>query len=340
VRFEPTVSIISTCYNGAAFVAETIASVRAQTYDSWEHIIVDDGSTDDSLRVIKGLTYNDPRYVVLSQRNMGLPAARNVGFAACNQRSRYLLFLDADDCLEPTMLETLVGYMDHHPSLSLVYCGFDCIDSHGQPIPPDDPRVPHYLRLVPTWYGLRHLAATDAETPFLTIFGAWAGTLPSTALLRRSVYALTSGWDTSLRGASEDTDLFCRMALLGSVHFLDKTLVHYRRHPAQLTNRATSPNSLEQHFYAKWLSLEATLRSHSALVANAWHFRKSRVLPYYYFVFAKSHFGAGRRREASKCLLRAIRQFLLYWCQERRAIAVQFSVSQDDRLARTALHRN
>src|ERR687887_165351 len=95
------VSIITPYYNAAHYIGHTIESVWAQTLPDWEHILVDDGSTDDSARIVQGYASVEPRCSTIGQRNSGVSRARNAGFAACNPASSYLLFLDADDCLEP-----------------------------------------------------------------------------------------------------------------------------------------------------------------------------------------------------------------------------------------------
>lgn len=92
----PTFSIIVPVYNAFETLASTISSVLNQSDQDWEMILVDDGSTDQSLQVMLGFTGQDDRIRMVSQSNGGPSAARNLGAALA--RGKYLAFLDADDC--------------------------------------------------------------------------------------------------------------------------------------------------------------------------------------------------------------------------------------------------
>lgn len=96
-------SIITPLYNKAEYFGETAASVLGQTWEDWEWIIVDDGSTDESFSIAQQTLSSEPRAVLLRQANSGPCTARNAGVAAA--RGEWLLFLDADDHLETDCLE-------------------------------------------------------------------------------------------------------------------------------------------------------------------------------------------------------------------------------------------
>src|SRR5262245_60439055 len=91
------VTIVIPCYNQARYLPETVASVVGQTFDRWEAVIVDDGSSDDTSAVARGLIERYPgrRISLISQANQGLGASRNIGIAATY--APYVLPLDADD---------------------------------------------------------------------------------------------------------------------------------------------------------------------------------------------------------------------------------------------------
>lgn len=93
------VSIITPCYNGAKYISETIESVIAQTYLDWEMIIVDDGSEDDSVEIVKKYLERDKRIKLIQQLNSGSAVARNSGIRFCN--GQYIALLDADDLWLP-----------------------------------------------------------------------------------------------------------------------------------------------------------------------------------------------------------------------------------------------
>lgn len=92
----PRVSVVTPNYNGADWIGRCIASVRGQSFDDWEHIIVDDASTDTSVEQIRAAQADDDRIVLLVQdRNLGPREARNRG--TLHARGRYIAFLDSDD---------------------------------------------------------------------------------------------------------------------------------------------------------------------------------------------------------------------------------------------------
>ena len=103
-------------FNAAKFIGEAVDSVIAQTWQRWELIIVDDGSTDETGAILKGLC--DPRITVVTQSNRGVSAARNAGLALAT--GQYLTFLDADDTLPPASLEVRAEFLERHPGIGIV----------------------------------------------------------------------------------------------------------------------------------------------------------------------------------------------------------------------------
>lgn len=108
---QPLVSIITPNYNGAAFLAETIASVQAQTYTNWEMIIVDDCSGDNSAEYIRAVAEHEPRIKAqfLTERSGGPAKPRNHGLDAA--QGKYVVFLDNDDLWHPQKLEFQIMLM-------------------------------------------------------------------------------------------------------------------------------------------------------------------------------------------------------------------------------------
>ena len=308
----PAVSVLIPCYSSERFIARTLESLQRQTFADWECIVVDDGSPDDSVHIVRSIAAFDARIRVLQQPNGGVCRARNAAHAASSSGSRYLLFLDADDCLEADMLETLVSYLDQHEDVCLTYCAFTCIGEADELIPPGDRRLPGFVptRLVPTKFGVKALPPTVAETPFTSIYAAWAGLLPSNSLLRRSVYDKTPGWDETFGHLAEDTDVFLQMALRGSIHYLPRALLRYRRHANQATSNTARIREQDQKLFHKWAHIDFT-DPERARVQTARAFRVTRLEPYWWLQFAASHLKSGNRLEGIKCVLRAARQYAL-----------------------------
>src|SRR6267154_1483950 len=111
------VSVVIPVYNGERYLADAIQSVLDQTYQKFEVIVVDDGSTDGSARVAKRFG-GAIRYV--HQSNGGVSKARNTGITLA--QGTYLAFLDQDDLWLPDKLAVQVAYLDSHPEVGVVYC--------------------------------------------------------------------------------------------------------------------------------------------------------------------------------------------------------------------------
>jgi len=196
----PRVTVIVAAYNGERFLRETLESVFAQDFDSFEVVFVDDGSEDRTGEIAQLFPV---RYV--GQANQGLPAARNAGLAVA--RGDLVAFLDDDDVLTPTKLSSQVRYLDEHPETGCVLGRqewiFDGVD------PPQMARDP--------------------------IFGELGGIQLVTAMIRRHVLEELGGFDPSYRYA-EDRDLFIRMRERGvEIAVLPDVVLHKRLHGSNMT---------------------------------------------------------------------------------------------------------
>ena len=117
---QPLVSIIVPCYNMSAFLEETLASVCASDYPHFEVLVIDDGSTDDSLAKAEAFASRDSRVRVIHRENGGLSAARNTGLQ--HAKGKYILPVDADDRISSIFISHAVDAMEHNSALKVVYC--------------------------------------------------------------------------------------------------------------------------------------------------------------------------------------------------------------------------
>lgn len=116
---KPLVSIIVPAYNAEKYLKETIKSVLTQTYTNWELVIVDDGSTDGTVALVKNWAAKDKRILYFYQVNQRMASARNTGIK--NAKGKYIAFLDADNVFLPKKLEAQVAYLEAHPECGLSY---------------------------------------------------------------------------------------------------------------------------------------------------------------------------------------------------------------------------
>ena len=107
---EKLVSIVIPAYNAGAFISKTLDSVLSQTYKCFEVVIINDGSTDNTLNIIERYAQKDNRIRVFSQENGGVSAARNT--ALTKVKGDYIVYVDADDALLPNALEDMVSLAD------------------------------------------------------------------------------------------------------------------------------------------------------------------------------------------------------------------------------------
>jgi glycosyltransferase involved in cell wall biosynthesis len=199
-RGEPAVSVILTCYNLGRYLGEAVDSVLAQSFRDFELVIVDDGSTDDeTCRRLDD--YQRQAIRVIRSANRGLPAARNLGIA--HTRGRYVCAVDADDVLEPALLERSVSVLESDPSVAF---------------------VSHWLRAFgdETWEWTPSLCDFPALLDTNTVNGA--------AVVRREILSAIGGFDETMRDGCEDWDLWITIVERGGVgRILPEFLFNYRR---------------------------------------------------------------------------------------------------------------
>src|ERR1700676_2385578 len=124
----PGVSVIVPVFNAARTVEQAIESVRSQTFDDFEIIAVDDGSSDSSMEKLRR---SGSAVKILQEKNRGPSAARNLGIA--NSIGEYLAFLDADDWWKPELLARMVAALERDPQCVMAYCDLQLVDSLGEP---------------------------------------------------------------------------------------------------------------------------------------------------------------------------------------------------------------
>lgn len=115
------ISVILPCYNVERWLDDCFKSIKAQTYQNIEVIFVDDGSKDNTLKMIENFCKSDERFKFVSKPNGGVSSARNVGLAAAN--GEFVAFCDPDDILPSNYFEYLINYFVINPNLDCCYCG-------------------------------------------------------------------------------------------------------------------------------------------------------------------------------------------------------------------------
>lgn len=124
----PKISVVMAVYNGIPYIEEAIKSILGQSYKNFELIIVNDASTDETLKYLKSL--RDKRIIIINNsKNLGLAASLNNALEVA--RGEYIARMDADDISMPERLETQLKYLEEHPQITLCGCWADLIDEKG-----------------------------------------------------------------------------------------------------------------------------------------------------------------------------------------------------------------
>jgi glycosyltransferase involved in cell wall biosynthesis len=239
----PTVSAIIPVYNGARYLRQAVQSILDQTFTDFELIVVDDGSTDDSPRILRDLTRIDSRMRVITRPNTGVSGAANDGIAAA--RGNFLARMDSDDISLPTRFEKQVAYLRAHPEVVLLGTRVLLIDPYGSPLHEGDQQIEHEA----------------IEKEMLKGFG-WVVAHP-TSMIPVAAFKAEGGYRTD-RVPSEDLDLFLRLAEIGRVANLPEVLLHYRQHPQS----ANHTRFEEQNALKRAILTEAHARRGIALPAD------------------------------------------------------------------------
>lgn len=246
---RPRVSVIIIFLNEEKFLEEAIHSVLAQTYESWELILVDDGSIDNSTAIAKRYAHHYSDKVLFlehnNHENRGMSSSRNLGMN--NARGAFITFIDADDVVYPQRLERQLSIMDFHPDAALV-CG----------------RAQWWY----SWTGNQE----DTKRDFVQVLDVDLDTVvqPPTLLLlflqdewaslcdimvRREVVESVRGYEESFYGMYEDQAFHAKLCLAFPAFVSSDIWYRYRQHPQACSSvsHETGQYSHARQRFLKWL---------------------------------------------------------------------------------------
>lgn len=242
----PRISVVLIVHNGDDFVADAIASVRAQSLADWELVAVDDGSTDATADILARHAADlGPRMRVVRHpggANRGMSASRNLGIH--ESRSGLVTFLDHDDILEPGKLAAHVAAFDAHPEADVVIGPNLRWYSWADPDREDeiqDLGVPAGATLPPPGPLPAFLARSRAAPLGITV--------------RRGVLEAVGGFENAFTGMYEDQVLQAKLYVRHPVHVLDAVLHRYRQHPDSCVRRTFGAGTqlLARRRFLRWL---------------------------------------------------------------------------------------
>ena len=209
---RPLVSIVMPAYNAAAFISDAISSVLAQTYEEFELVVVNDGSTDATADAVASFSDGRIRLFTLA-KNSGLAAARNEGILRAS--GDFVAWLDADDLSHPHRLRHQVAYMTRHRNVGICGTWVRAIGGVRTTVW-RYPRNPRYI-----------YSQMLFDDPLAT----------SSVMMRREALDGLDHWFASEFSYAEDYDLWERVAGVWDVVNLPRVLATYRVHDSQVSNQ-------------------------------------------------------------------------------------------------------
>ena len=205
----PMVTVVIPCYNSLRYIAETMETVLKQTYQDFEVLVVNDGSTDGTADWVNALSDREPKVRMVSQANQGLAGARCTGVT--NARGKYVAFIDDDDLWELTKLAKQVNSLESNPQAGLCYTWTALTDSEGKPTG----RVIASNAEGNVWQAMTEMNIVCCG---------------STPMIRRSCFDDVGLFDRQV-SPSDDWDMWWRIAAKYEFTVIKEPLILYRQHP-------------------------------------------------------------------------------------------------------------
>lgn len=240
---QPLISVLMVNYNHEDFLRESIESVLNQTYQNFEFIIVDDGSTDSSADIIK--SYTDTRIKPIFQKENGhICKATNKGLEYVT--GEYVARIDSDDIWLPDKLEKQMMLFQNNPEAAICFTKVDIIDEKGENA---NSRYPDLYQL----YNSRQ----ESKEQWIRFFFFYGNSLLQSTMVFKSYLLETTGKFNLAYMQAHDFDFFRRLILKEDFYFIEESLVKYRRFEKQNSSRKQENEirffnehmSIRQHFF-------------------------------------------------------------------------------------------
>jgi glycosyltransferase involved in cell wall biosynthesis len=216
----PKVSVVTSVRNGEAYLEECIDSVLNQTFQDFEYIILNNGSTDGTARILQ--RYTDPRLRIIHQENLGISRSLNKGIDLSS--SDLIARLDADDYSMPQMLEKLVTFMEKHPDI--VLCGS------------------RWLELVGEKLSKQIVAFVETDQAIKKTMSLFNPFSHSAVIFRKKTFITAGGYSERFK-YGQDYELWSRMLAFGKTLILKEELAVVRMSEQSVSNKNARKQKLE-----------------------------------------------------------------------------------------------
>jgi glycosyltransferase involved in cell wall biosynthesis len=241
----PQISIITPTLNRAKLLPDAIRSVLKQTFKDWEHIIIDDGSKDNTEDVVRKFT--DHRIIYVNRfKQRGISATRNLGIRLAS--GKYIAFLDSDDLLPPDSLAKRIRYLERHPGTALVYGRMKTLKSaeYKKKIQTmAKAAAGSQVKTYDYYDSCMQKSRSHKERFNLLLDADFSFIRTGSVMVRTTALEQTDGFDENFIVA-EDYDLWLRITRQNDFHFLNDILLIYRRFEDSIYLGAMRGNTSEK----------------------------------------------------------------------------------------------
>lgn len=227
-----SIGVVVTTYGPTPFLRQALCSLQHQTYRDFRCVVVDDGGARTAVSAVRPFL-DDTRFEFVQRPHGGVCRARNTGAELLSTEAENLLFLDEDDVLLPTALETLWGRLERSPHLVGAHALARLVDADGRPLEGIPFTEQQRARL--TLRGRKLVPVDRDRTVFEDLVTYSRLQPPSLALVRRHAFEQVGGWDQRF-ALVEDWEFFLRLLRIGDMGFVDDVVVDYRRHGANASD--------------------------------------------------------------------------------------------------------
>lgn len=276
------ISIIIPAYNSAKYISLAVKSVLNQTYQDFELLIIDDGSTDNTKEIIE--SFKDKRIEYIYQNNTGAASARNTGIKKA--KGEYIAFLDADDRWKPDKLARQIKEITCNPETAMIYSAIEIIYEEIS-----DTKTVRFKK-----YNNNDFIKSLLVDPFKSI------PLPSTVLIKKSSLHKAGEFNSDYF-TGEDWDLWLRVASFGECRYIDEVLVTKLTHSSSITNS---------------MDLELTGKTHFELLNNffeknpSFNSLKNRAYSNVYYDLACRYFARNNNKADKYSFFNLFKSFTSY----------------------------
>jgi len=249
-KINPEISVVMAVYNEERYIEKSISSILSQSFENFEFIIIDDGSTDNTKKIIS--SFDDSRIKLLITDHGGLPKALNIGIS--HSKSNLIARMDGDDIANEFRFEKQIIYLNNNYNCVAVGGCVKIIDKDGnflynQKMPLSDKKIRTYFPNIQLYH--------------------------SSIIFRKDIYFKCGGYDEKLFTA-QDQLLFNKMAKYGELVNIDYEILKYRIHPGALSRRSKSENQILSKSISNIINKKKSLNSNYDLINSIYLRNKNK----------------------------------------------------------------